>query len=513
MLLLLLAETALAQEPGDSISSDTLALDSLAVDSVATDSVAPKPLRRTPKFAIKNNLLYDAVLTPNLSLEFRVAKHWTMQLDAGFNPFPLSDEVEHKWRHLLLGLEAKYWFRDAFACDFIGVNAVYSHFNVAQGWYPIGWLYKDVRNYRLQGDMVAAGVSYGWHFVLSKHVGLELEAGVDGGYAWFNRYGCAHCDALVDSPRRWFAMPKAGVNLAIVLPGDEDRDDDCPCRKKNQRLEEPTEQQPAESAEEASDLTGAESATSPILGEDLAKAEPEAISPIGPTAEQIVQSEAQERISPISPISPIELQPSAPLRESPFASRILRPFTEYQPYTTDYVLSRDSDALCVYFELDSFVLKRHFGRNAEVLDSIVMLVEELMADTTDDLKLIQLVGFASFDGPAKRNNMLAGNRAQALKTYIQEHFPVPDSLFEVNNGGEAWAEMLWQLEQSDYTLRDQVMRIIREEPNLDRREWAIKALDRGRTFIFLRDQILEKYRNAGYIRVYYEPKEKVQIDN
>ena len=39
---------------------------------------------------IKNNLLYDATSTPNLSLEFGLNKKQTVDVQVGFNPFDLS---------------------------------------------------------------------------------------------------------------------------------------------------------------------------------------------------------------------------------------------------------------------------------------------------------------------------------------------------------------------------------------------------------------------------------------
>lgn len=167
--------------------------------------------------ALKSNLLYAAALTPNISLEFRLAPRWTLQLGAGFNPWPREDEADHKWRHVMAYVEPRYWFCSAFSRDFIALNAAYTHFNVAEGLYPIGWLYKDVQNNRLQGDAVMAGVSYGWHFIVSPHVSFELEAGVDGGYAWMDRFACGHCGSLTDSPRKWFAAPKAAVNIVVML--------------------------------------------------------------------------------------------------------------------------------------------------------------------------------------------------------------------------------------------------------------------------------------------------------
>lgn len=456
---------------------DTIRLISeLKEEAFVNDSIISSPdslLLRTPVFAIKNNLLYDAVLTPNLTFEVKLAQRWTLQAEVGFNPFPLDDTKEHKWRHVLVDLEGKYWFCEAFHGGFVGVNAAYSHFNVAKGKYPVGWLYKDVLNHRVQGDAVMAGVSGGWQWVLSKHVGIELEAGVDAGYAWFDRFECPHCGAKIDSPRKWFAVPKAGVNISILLPS-EDRED-CPCRHQQ---------------------------TDEFVSEELAADSTAIEEPVGPT---------EEPISPIGPISPIIVEPEpepepAPILSAPerLNSPVLASFRDYKPYSPDDVLSKDSTALYVYFPTDSFNLNRQFGNNGVIMDSILYLVSELMKDSLSEMKMIQIVGFASFDGPTKRNINLAQGRAQALKDYIQSNLAVPDSLFEVNNGGEAWSEFAWAVEQSDYKLKDRVLRIIREEKNPHKREVQIKELDHGRAYAYLRDHLLAKYRNAGYIKVYYD---------
>ena len=431
-----------------------------------------KPLR-TPVFALKNNLLYDAILTPNLTFEVKLAKRWTLQVEGGFNPFPLDDTKEHKWRHFLVDVEAKYWFCEAFHRDFIGVNVAYSHYNVAKGWYPVGWIYPAVKQYRFQGDAVMAGVSYGWSFPVSKHVAFELEAGVDAGYTWYGKYECPHCGALVAQERKWFAVPKAGVNISILLPA-EDRDD-CPCKYQKDE-----------------DLASAEQTEQPAVSEEPA------VVPAEEPAEPVVV--------PIIPPEPEPEPVPEPVLSAPerLNSPMLASFSDYKPYTPDDVLSKDSTALYVYFPTDSFNLDRQFGNNGLIMDSILYLVSELMKDSLTDMKMIQIVGFASFDGPLKRNIRLAQNRAKALKDYIQTNLNVPDSLFEVNSGGEAWSELEWAVEQSDYKLKNQILRIIREEKDLNERERRLRQHNYGWTYVFLRDQLLARYRNAGYIKVYFD---------
>ncbi len=36
---------------------------------------------------IKTNALYWATVTPNVGLEFRLARHWSLDVEAGLNPF------------------------------------------------------------------------------------------------------------------------------------------------------------------------------------------------------------------------------------------------------------------------------------------------------------------------------------------------------------------------------------------------------------------------------------------
>ena len=444
-------------------------------DTVPTEET--KKLR-TPVFAMKNNLLYDAMLTPNLTFEVKLAKRWTLQVEGGFNPFPLDDTKDHKWRHFLVDLEAKYWFCEAFHRDFIGVNVAYSHYNVAKGAYPIGWLYPAVKDNRFQGDAVMAGVSYGWSFPVSKHVAFELEAGVDAGYTWYGKYECPHCGALLAQERKWFAVPKAGVNISILLPAEER--EDCPC--KYQKEEELPEKEENDGA--------------PI------ETKPEAVSH-GESGQPQVPNAAEQQSLHEGAASEVPPVPAVPAYER-LNSPILASYSEYKPYSTSDVLSKDSTALFIYFPTDSFVIDRSFGRNGIVLDSIVYLVSELMKDSLTDMKMIQIVGFASFDGPLKRNIRLAQNRAKALKDYIQTNLNVPDSLFEVNSGGEAWSELEWAVEQSDYKLKNQILRIIREEKDLNERERRLRQHNYGWTYVFLRDQLLARYRNAGYIKVYFD---------
>ena len=115
-------------------------------------------------FVVKNNLLYDGAQTPNLGFELKLSDHWTTALSGGYRPWPTDDWKEKKWRHLLVDWEMKRWFCSTFNRDFIGFNAVYSHFNASKLKFPLG-LYPSIKNERRQGDFVAVGAFYGYQII------------------------------------------------------------------------------------------------------------------------------------------------------------------------------------------------------------------------------------------------------------------------------------------------------------------------------------------------------------
>lgn len=183
---------------------------------------------------------------------------------------------------------------------------------------------------------------------------------------------------------------------------------------------------------------------------------------------------------------------------------ILCHISKYRPYDSTRILRKEEGALYVFFPLDKWDLVHDFRGNAATLDTIVSITRQIMADTTSSVKTIQIIGLASPEGPVKRNTLLGENRAMALRDYICTQVNVPDSLFEVCNGGEAWTELRSQVEELDIEGRDALLDIINNESDPDVRERKMKALNGGRTYRYLKDNVLSDQRNSGYIRIYYD---------
>lgn len=401
-------------------------------------------------FAVRNNLIYDISGTPNLGFDVRVSPHWTLGLNAGYRPWPIDDKTTRKWRHLLVAPELRYWADSTFHRSYWGMNLVYSHYNVGNVTFPFG-LYKTVRDYRLQGDLAAIGAFYGRSWRLNRYFRLEGELGLGVGYTWAKKYDCPHCGTYLGREDKAFLIPKLTLNVVY--------------QKAKKRPVEPT----------------------------------------------VIDIPVKKDTVPVLALHPVEDNTGKAgtlQRENPLLEHI----SKYRPYDRTRVLLKDKRALFVYFPVNKSSINHDFRGNAEVLDRIVNITRQIMADTTSTVCRIQIVGMASVDGDVSRNERLAGARALALKQYIQERVEMPDSFFEVANGGEAWADFRSQIcELMENTTNvdtikalQHAVRVIDTEKDLNYREVLLKRLAGGCTYAYIKKHLLPDQRNSGYLRIYFD---------
>lgn len=183
--------------------------------------------------ALRNNLLYDATLTPNIGTELRIDSAWTAGVNIGVNAWDIDKSKNKKWRHLLIAPNVRRYYghksdkpasmslwgipTDASRrMSYLELDAIYSHFNVGNTKIPFG-LYKSIQDRRLQGDLFALGGKYGYSWILSRDWRLEAEAGIAIGYAWFKEYDCDHCGTFYGKGDRIFLLPQLGINVVYII--------------------------------------------------------------------------------------------------------------------------------------------------------------------------------------------------------------------------------------------------------------------------------------------------------
>lgn len=126
------------------------------------------PYAKAQRLQLKTNSLEYLALTPNLALETRLSRKLSLQVGFSANPFTkaISDV---KLQNMRFEPELRYWFNRPMARHFLALSLTAGNYS----------LRFDDRF--IQGDVFAAGISYGYALVLSKHWNMEAEIGIGVG--------------------------------------------------------------------------------------------------------------------------------------------------------------------------------------------------------------------------------------------------------------------------------------------------------------------------------------------
>lgn len=121
--------------------------------------------------ALKNNLLYDLALAPNIEIEVPVGRRWSVNAEYKCPWWSMSSK-EICYQLLSGGIESRFWLGDRRLR-----NRLTGHF---VGVYAEGGIY----DFQFKGDGYqgkyygAAGLSYGYSTQVSQHLALEFSLGI-----------------------------------------------------------------------------------------------------------------------------------------------------------------------------------------------------------------------------------------------------------------------------------------------------------------------------------------------
>ena len=174
------------------------------------------PEVRAQQLAVKSNLLSDALVSPNVGVEMLLWRQWTLDFTAHYQPF--APDATRRMKHWLLQPEVRRWLCTAFAGQFLGAHLMGGRFNVGDVHLPFGML-KGARDGRYEGWLLGAGVSYGYHWLLSPRWSVEASLGIGGGFIRSDRYRCGHCGEKLRAAksRGFFGPTKMAVSLVYMI--------------------------------------------------------------------------------------------------------------------------------------------------------------------------------------------------------------------------------------------------------------------------------------------------------
>lgn len=171
--------------------------------------------------AVKTNLLYWMTSTPNIGGEVALSNHISISSIIGYNAFNFPNYYKAdatlanpKLHHWLVMPEGKYWIRNTFSGNFIGIHFLGMRYNIGGLKFP-----KFLNEHRYEGYGIGGGISYGYQWSIARNWTLEVSIGVGYTHLNYTKYRCGNCGRKVrNHSKNYFGPDKAAVSIAYTIP-------------------------------------------------------------------------------------------------------------------------------------------------------------------------------------------------------------------------------------------------------------------------------------------------------
>lgn len=168
-------------------------------------------------------------------------------------------------------------------------------------------------------------------------------------------------------------------------------------------------------------------------------------------------------------------------------------------------LPADTVSVQVWFRQGYSALEPSYRDNGSRLRAFVGRVQALRQDSTRRFSRIRIVSGASPEGGSDVNKRLSAGRALRIRSYLEQYFPIRDSLFEVASCGVDWQGLAGMVEASDMPYRAEVLDILHNTPEwvvrngvvVDSRKRRLAMLHGGRPWRYMEEHFFPELRSSG----------------
>lgn len=158
----------------------------------------------------------------------------------------------------------------------------------------------------------------------------------------------------------------------------------------------------------------------------------------------------------------------------------------------------------VHFAMNSQKLEPTYMNNAETIEDLIATITEMTRDNGSQVESIHIVGYTSPDHRDEIVPKLGYKRANALCSHLQKECNLPDSVFEIADGGKHWHHIYTDIAHSDMEHSDSLLRILQNEKNPKKRLAILRKFNNGKQYSALcNDSTATNYRGACCTRIYY----------
>ncbi len=198
------------------------------------------------------------------------------------------------------------------------------------------------------------------------------------------------------------------------------------------------------------------------------------------------------------------------LGEQVLAERILKIY--YQPnYKLTYIVPEAEPVKARvdrYTATFNYVVARHellrnFENNAIEFERVDSIINGIKSSKDIEITEFTVSGYASPEGNYEKNRALSDRRANSFANYLSSAHGIPRGVFKVTGYGEDWEGLIEAIKNSTLEDKEEVLRIIAQEPNHDARDAKFKRLSNGETWRALLDTYYPSLRRTDYIIAYH----------
>ena len=180
--------------------------------------------------------------------------------------------------------------------------------------------------------------------------------------------------------------------------------------------------------------------------------------------------------------------------------------SNYTPLNNDNASTMSITPNIVRYVTNSSKLNTEYLQNANSIEELMNIIDDVLADSTTTIEAIQIIGYTSPDGMEDANKGLGYARAKAMREHIRKHHHLSDSIFEIADGGKNWEMIYNDIRAMKIADSENLISMLKAEKSPQKREAMLKKYNGGMLYRELLERMFPAHRIACCTGIYYENK-------
>ena len=190
---------------------------------------------------------------------------------------------------------------------------------------------------------------------------------------------------------------------------------------------------------------------------------------------------------------------NAPVAELPlFKEEVERPNLQIMVAQAEEKRRSFTRSAYLNFKVNQSALLADYMNNPVELAKIYSSIDSIREDNNYRIARIEIVGYSSPEGSYAANARLSEQRAKALEQNLKHAYQLDASMIDCRSVPENWEGLAAWLREYRPSYMQKVLDIIGQTPEPDARDAKIKAIDGGKIYNALLQEVYPKLRLVEY---------------